>query len=191
MKSTLQGKDRTPHCIANLLHKFIPTPQALKIRDPKEAVDNQWKEHETIPAWQLDKVKSNKGVIKEAKNNKNMVYFASLMDIMLHWWVHVLDRLRRWNHNSRSTSVVLCFEEILWKTTLEATQYVLNRAHLHHRWRPQKYWMSLLDDLNAMQMQFPPILGLNLRGAPKLLKIPKSECPDVWIRLPTHNWPKS
>ena len=27
--------------------------------------------------------------------------------------------------------------------------------------------------------------------APKLLKIPKSECPDVWIRLPKHNWPKS
>ena len=27
--------------------------------------------------------------------------------------------------------------------------------------------------------------------APKLLKIPKSECPDTWIRLPKHKWPKS
>ena len=26
---------------------------------------------------------------------------------------------------------------------------------------------------------------------PQLLKIPKSECPDVWIRLPRHKWPKS
>ena len=25
----------------------------------------------------------------------------------------------------------------------------------------------------------------------KLLKIPKSECPDNWIRLPRHKWPKS
>ena len=25
----------------------------------------------------------------------------------------------------------------------------------------------------------------------KLLKIPKSECPDIWIRLPRHKWPKS
>ena len=25
----------------------------------------------------------------------------------------------------------------------------------------------------------------------KLLKNPKSECPDVWIRLPKHKWPKS
>ena len=23
------------------------------------------------------------------------------------------------------------------------------------------------------------------------LQIPKSECPDIWIRLPRHNWPKS
>ena len=27
--------------------------------------------------------------------------------------------------------------------------------------------------------------------APSLLKILKSECPDVWIRLPKHIWPKS
>ena len=25
----------------------------------------------------------------------------------------------------------------------------------------------------------------------KILKIPKSECPDIWIRLPQHKWPKS
>ena len=23
---------------------------------------------------------------------------------------------------------------------------------------------------------------------PKILKIPKSECPDIWIRLPRHKW---
>ena len=27
--------------------------------------------------------------------------------------------------------------------------------------------------------------------APTLLKILKSECPDIWIRLPKHKWPKS
>ena len=27
--------------------------------------------------------------------------------------------------------------------------------------------------------------------APKLLKHPKSECPDIWIRPPRHKWPKS
>ena len=32
---------------------------------------------------------------------------------------------------------------------------------------------------------------VKLEDAPKLLKIPKSDCPDVWIRLPRHKWPKS
>ena len=30
-----------------------------------------------------------------------------------------------------------------------------------------------------------------MEDAPKLLKIPNSECPDIWIRLPRHKWPKS
>ena len=32
---------------------------------------------------------------------------------------------------------------------------------------------------------------VNLDDAPRLLKIPKSECPDVRIHLPRHKWPKS
>ena len=27
-----------------------------------------------------------------------------------------------------------------------------------------------------------------MEDTPKLLKIPKSECPDIWIRLPRHEW---
>ena len=30
-----------------------------------------------------------------------------------------------------------------------------------------------------------------MEDAPKLFKIPKSECPDIWIRLPKHQWSKS
>ena len=30
-----------------------------------------------------------------------------------------------------------------------------------------------------------------MEDAHKLLKIQKSECPDIWIRLPRHRWPKS
>ena len=32
---------------------------------------------------------------------------------------------------------------------------------------------------------------VEMEDAPKCLKMPKSECPDVWIRLPRHKWPKS
>ena len=30
---------------------------------------------------------------------------------------------------------------------------------------------------------------IKLKDSPRLLKTPKSECPDVWIRLPRHQWP--
>ena len=32
---------------------------------------------------------------------------------------------------------------------------------------------------------------VRMEDAPKFLKIPNSECPDIWIRLPRHKWPKS
>ena len=31
---------------------------------------------------------------------------------------------------------------------------------------------------------------VKVEDAPTFLKIPKSECPDIWIRLPRHKWPK-
>ena len=39
--------------------------------------------------------------------------------------------------------------------------------------------------------RLPSCAGLKIEDAPKSLKIPKSECPDTWIRLPRHRWPKS
>ena len=34
-------------------------------------------------------------------------------------------------------------------------------------------------------------IQVKMEDAHKLLKNPKSECPDIWIRLPRHKWPKS
>ena len=59
----------------NLVHKFIPMPQAMKIPAAKAAVDKEWEKLEKILAWDLTKVKSKKEGMK--------VHFASLMDICL------------------------------------------------------------------------------------------------------------
>ena len=47
----------------NLVHKFIPMPQAMKIPAAKAAVDKEWEKLEKISAWNLTKVKSKKQVI--------------------------------------------------------------------------------------------------------------------------------
>ena len=41
------------------------------------------------------------------------------------------------------------------------------------------------------QMQYQLKLKKKLEDAHKLFNISKSECPDIWIRLPRHKWPKS
>ena len=65
----------------NLVHKFIPMSQALKIQDAKAAVDNEWENWKKIPAWQLTKVRSKKEVIEETRNKGRHVHFESLMDL--------------------------------------------------------------------------------------------------------------
>ena len=65
----------------NLVHKFIPMPQAMKIPAAKAAVDKEWEKLEKIPAWDLTKVRSKKEVIDEARTKGAKVHFASLMDI--------------------------------------------------------------------------------------------------------------
>ena len=77
----IAGKGYNSTTRDNLVHKFIPMPQAMKIPDAKAAVDKEWKKLEPIPAWQLDKVKSKKEVILEAQRDKKKVHFATLMDI--------------------------------------------------------------------------------------------------------------
>ena len=65
----------------NLVHIFIPMPQAMKIPAAKAAVDKGWEKLEEISAWNLTKVRSKKEVIEEARTSGATVHFASLMDI--------------------------------------------------------------------------------------------------------------
>ena len=65
----------------NLVHKFIPMPQAMKIPAAKAAVDKEWEKLEKIPAWDLTKVRSKSEVIDEARTKGAKVHFSSLMDI--------------------------------------------------------------------------------------------------------------
>ena len=74
-----KGENSLQHC--NLVHKFVPMPQAMKIPAAKAAVDKEWEKLEKISAWNLTKVKSKKKVIDEARTAGATVHFASLMDI--------------------------------------------------------------------------------------------------------------
>ena len=65
----------------NLVHIFIPVPQAMKIPAAKAAVDKEWEKLENILAWDKTKVRNKSEVIDEARTKGANVHFASLMDI--------------------------------------------------------------------------------------------------------------
>ena len=61
----------------NLVHKFIPMPQAMKIPAAEAALDKEWENLEKFSAWNLTKVRSKKEVIDEARTKGATVHFAS------------------------------------------------------------------------------------------------------------------
>ena len=81
IKIILQEKEKKSLQHYNLVHKFIPMPQALKIPAAKTAADKEWETLEKISAWNLTKVRSKKEVIDEARMSSATVHFASLRDI--------------------------------------------------------------------------------------------------------------
>ena len=60
----------------NMVHKFIPMPQAMKIPAAKAAVDKECEKLEKTSAWNLTKVRSKKQVIDEARTSGAKVHFA-------------------------------------------------------------------------------------------------------------------
>ena len=61
----------------NLVHKFIPMPQAMKIPAAKAAVDQECEKLEKISAWNLAKVRSKKQVIDEARTSGAKVHLVA------------------------------------------------------------------------------------------------------------------
>ena len=55
------GKGDNPLQHYNLVHKFIPMPQAMKVPAAKAAVDQEWEKLEKIPAWDFTKVRKIRG----------------------------------------------------------------------------------------------------------------------------------
>ena len=77
----IAGKGDKSLQLFNLVHKFMPMPQAMKILAAKAAVDKECENLEKFSAWNLTKVRSKKEVIDEARTKGAKVHFASLMDM--------------------------------------------------------------------------------------------------------------
>ena len=171
----------------NLVHKFIPMPQAMKIPAAKAAVDKELEKLEKIPVWDLTKVRSKKEVIDEARTKGAKVHFASLMDVC-----HVKNAELEAKHQKYKGRVVLRGDIV--KDDSGSYAEITEQGSSASQMTAAKV-MDIISRLPGCDGQAADAVSafsqVKMEDAHKLLKIPKSECPDVWIRPPRHKWPKS
>ena len=171
----------------NLVHEFIPMPQAMKIPAAKAAVDKEWEKLEKISAWNLTKVKSKKQVIDEARTSGATVHFASLMDIC-----HLKNAELEAKHQTYKGRVVLRGDIV--KDNSGSYAVFTEQGSSASQMTAAKI-MDIISRLPGCDGQAADAVSaytqVKMEDAHKLLKIPKSECPDIWIRLPRHKRPKS
>ena len=99
-----------------------------------------------------------------------------------------------WRQSTKNIKVELFSEVLLSKTFQGLTQYSQNKYLQHLKWQPPRSWISS-PDCRVCDGQAADAVSaytqVKMEDAHKFLKIPKSACPDIWIRLPRHKWPKS
>ena len=170
----------------NLVHKFIPMPQAMKIPAAKAAVDKEREKLEKIPAWNMTKVRSKSEVIDETRTKGAKVHFASLMDIC-----HFKNAELETKHQKYKGRVVLRGDIV----KDDSGSYAVFTEPGSSASQMTAKVMDIISRLPGCAGQAADAVSsktqVKMEDAPKLLKSPKSECPDMWIRLPRHKWPKS
>ena len=171
----------------NLVHKFIPMPQAMKIPATKAAVDKEWEKLEKFPAWNLTKVRSKEEVIDEARTKGAKVHFASLMDIC-----HLKNAELEIKHQKYKGQVVLRGDTV--KDDSGSYAVFTEQGSSASQMTAAKV-MDIISRLPGCAGQAADAVSartqVKMEDASQILKIPESECPDIWTRLPRHKWPKS
>ena len=159
----------------------------MKIPAAKAAVDKEWEKLEKISAWNLTKVRSKETVIDEARTAGATVHFASLMDIC-----HLKNAELEAKHQKYKGRVVLRGDIVKDDSGSYAvfTEQGSSASHM-----TAAKIMDIISRLPGCDGQAADAVSaytqVKMEDAHKLLKIPKSKCPDIWIRLPKHKWPKS
>ena len=159
-------------------------PQAMKFPAAKAAVDKDWEKLEKFSAWNLTKVRSKKQVVDEARTSGAEVHFASLMDIC-----HLKNAALEAKHQKYECRVVL--RGVVEKDDSGSYAVFTEQGSSASQMTAAKIMDIISDCQVAMDKQLDEVSAytqVKMEDAPKQLN---SECPDIWIRLPRHTWPKT
>ena len=175
MKIILQENGINPMNHYSLAHQFIPMPQAMKIPEAKEAAEKDWEKLEKFPAWDLTKVRSKKEVIDEAKTKGAKVHFASLMDIC-----HLKNAKFEAKHQKYKGRVVVRGDLVKDDS---GSYGVFTEQGSSASQMTAATVMDIISRLPGCAGQAADAIfaytQVKMEDAPRLLKIPKSECPYI------------
>ena len=123
--------------------------------------------------------KSKEEVILEAQRDKKKVHFATWMDICHLKHVELEPKIQKY----KGRVVLLCDtekDEVFTEQGSSASQMTAAKV------------MDVIarPDCDGQADAVAAYTQEKLEDAPRLLNICKSQCPDIWIRLPQHKWPK-
>ena len=126
-------------------------------------------------------------MIDEARTKGAKVHFASLMDIC-----HLKNAELETKHQKCQGRVVLRGDIV--KEDSGSYAVFTEQGSSASQMTAAKV-MDIISRLPGCDGQAADAVSaytkVNMEDAHKLLKIPKSECPDMWIRLPKQKLPKS
>ena len=182
----LQEKE-TIHCSMTIwFTNLFLCLKLLQNPAPKAAVEKEWEKLEKISAWNLTKVRSKSEVIDEARTKGRKIHFASLMDMC-----HLKNAELEAKHQKYKGRVVLRGDIV--KDDSGSYAVFTGQGSSASQTTAAKV-IDIISRLPGCAGQAADAVSsytqVKMEDAPKLLKIPKSECPDIWSRLPRHNWPK-
>ena len=164
----------------------MPMPQAMKIPEAKAALNKEWEELEKIPAWNLEKMKSKKDVFSGSTKRERESPLCCIDGHLSSQKCGVRTKISEKKERSSRTSRWYC-KRRLWSRCTEQGSSVSQMTAAKV--------MDVIARLPGCAGQPANAVSaytqVKVEEAPKLLRIPKSECPDIWIRLPRHKWPKS
>ena len=126
-------------------------------------------------------------MLDEARTSGATVHFASLMDIC-----HLKNAELEAKHQKYKGRVVLRGDIV--KDNSGSYAVFTEQGSSASQMTAAKI-MDIISRLPGCDGQAADAVSactqVKMEDAHKLWKIPKSECPDIWIRLPRHKWPKS
>ena len=155
-------------------------PQEKKTPAGKAAVVQEWEKLEKIPAWDLAKVRSKIRGDRWSKDERRKSS-SDLIDGRLSF-----EEGRIGNKApkiQRSSCSMILDDAAFTEQGSSASQMIAAKV------------MDIKSRLPGCAGQAAGAVSaytqVKKEDVSKMLKIPKLECPDIWIRLPRHKWPKS